>query len=66
MRAFHSAGLWLAVTATAPEAPASRAAKRIVGVGASPASTTSVPALTRPARAASESIRPEVRESRPR
>ena len=63
--AFHSAGLWLAVTAIPPAASASRTASISVGVGTMPSSTTSHPAERRPATTARCSIGPEVLESRP-
>ena len=66
LRAFHSARLWLAVTAIPPAAPASRTAIMSVGVGTMPMSTTSHATDTSPAPAAAASMGPEVRESRPR
>jgi hypothetical protein len=43
LSAFHSIGLWLAVTASPPAAPRSSTASCTVGVGAIPTSTTSQP-----------------------
>jgi hypothetical protein len=65
LRAFHSAGLWLAVMPSPPAAPSSSTASRSVGVGTTPRSTTSHPTDWSPAVTARVNIGPEVRESRP-
>src|SRR5688500_7890387 len=62
--AFHSTGLWLAVTTMPPLASWWRIDNNVVGVGARPASMTSQPTDIRPAVAARTNIGPEVRESR--
>ena len=65
-RPFHSMGLCDAVRTRPPTArTSSRTARRMVGVGAIPASRTATPAARRPAEAACESREPEVLESRP-
>ena len=64
-RAFHSAGLWLAVTAMPPDASEFSTASMSVGVDTTPRSTTSEPTETRPVIAARESIGPEGRVSLP-
>ena len=65
LSAFHSAGLWLAVTPSPPAAPVSRTASISVGVGTIPSSVTLHPTESSPAMVARASIGPDVRESRP-
>jgi hypothetical protein len=66
LKAFHGAGLWLAVTPSAPAAPWWRTARRRVGVGTMPRRTTCTPTDWSPAVAAASNMAPLVRESRPR
>ena len=66
LSAFHSMGLWLAVTASPPAAPRSSTASCTVGVGAMPTSTTSQPTDCSAAAAARWNMGPLTRESRPR
>ena len=65
LSAFHSIGLWLAVTASPPAAPCSSTASCTLGVGTIPTSTTSHPTDCSAAVAARTNIGPETRESRP-
>ena len=65
LRAFHSAGLWLAVTWIPPSAPDRSTSNMSVGVATIPRSTTSHPTERSPDAADIDNIAPEVRESRP-
>src|SRR2546425_8381800 len=63
--AFHSMGLWLAVSTMPPAARWCSTASCAVGVLTSPTSITSQPTDIRPAAAARANIGPDVRASRP-
>ena len=65
-RAFHSTGLWLAVTTMPPSSRINSTASWAVGVGTIPRSTTSMPARLSPADAAATKPGPDWRESRAR
>ena len=65
LSAFHSAGLWLAVTSMPPNAPAFSTANMSVGVATIPRSTTEQPTDVSPAETAAVNMGPDVRESRP-
>src|SRR5688500_14578656 len=58
-------GLWLAEIITPRSAPVCAVRCAIAGVGTTPASSTSAPALVRPATTAASSISPLARGSRP-
>src|SRR5688572_14572718 len=64
-RAFHSAGLWLAVIAMPPTARRSRTSSWTVGTGQMSRSTTRQPLESSPATTACRTIAPEERVSRP-
>src|SRR5436190_23076625 len=66
LRAFHSMGLWLAVSTIPPAARWCSTASWTVGVGTRPTSITPHPTDIKPAVAARANMGPDVRASRPR